>query len=103
MAAAPAEGLLILALSDAGIAAIVGAVLSGTGALLAGVAAVIGAKNRREVHSRDANGFTLRDEVQNVERMLGEHVRQTEEMVTRIGRDRDAIVEWLRRKMEQER
>ncbi len=69
----------MLALTEAGIAAIIGAVLSGFAAVLAGVAAIIAAAGRRVGHGLRAevstpNGRTLGESVARIEADLVEHL-----------------------------
>lgn len=70
----------MLALTEAGIAAVIGAALSGIAGILAGVAAIIAAKSRtqtRAVHQeiKTTNGRTIAETVSRIEADLTEHLR----------------------------
>lgn len=103
---------------DPAIAAIIVALIAGIPASVAAILAVLmrrdaAAPSRRvdeiryELSSPDANGNTLRQEVQEIEakarrieRTLDEHVRQAEQDILATGRSRREISDWLRKMME---
>lgn len=49
----------------------------------------------QEFSAPDANGNTLREEVQQIERILTEHVRQIEVALQQLGMSQDEAVDWL--------
>lgn len=70
----------MVALTEAGVAAVIGAAFSGIAGILAGVAAIIAAKGRRQtqaVHDEvtTTNGRTIAETLSRIEGDLVEHLR----------------------------